>query len=362
MKKSIVLILLLSAKLVFAGVSGTDSLLSNLKLSTYFESYYTYDFGKVGPEKLRGFVNHSKNNEIGINMALIRANYKHNKFRANLGLMIGSYSDENYKGQDYGYKNIYESSVGIRLAEKHNLWFDAGIFPSHIGAESAVGMDNWTLTRSIQAEASPYYEAGARLSYTSKNGKLYASIMALNGWQLITKGYNYPLSFGHQITYKINDRFLVNSSSFIGNNNYNVGYNRNRYFHNFYTTQKWNEKFSTLLGFDIGSEEAWYTNGTYLLWYSPIFMARYAITNKHALAFRAEYFRDKFEIVFKTNTINEFIGSGFSLNYDWNINKYAMFRIEGKIYTNESPLFLDNNTLSKTNQSITTAFIFHLND
>ncbi len=362
MKKSILIILLVSTNVVLAAASGTDSLLSNLTLSTYFETYYTYDFGKAEPEKMLSLVNHHKNNEIAINIALIKASYSTEKYRANLGVMIGSYANKNYVGLESNFKYIYESNVGIKLSKKNNLWFDIGIFPSHIGAEGVIGKDNWTLTRSLQAEASPYYEAGARLSYTNKSGKLYASIMALNGWQVINKNYNYPLSFGHQLTYKINERFLLNSSSYIGNNNSISVYNRNRFFHNLYSTQKWNEKFSTILGFDIGSEEMWDKTGYYSVWYSPIFIARYAITNEHAFAFRAEYFKDEAEIVFKTNTINEFVGTGFSLNYDWRINKYAMFRIEGKIYTNEKPVFLDNNTLSKSNQSITTAFIFHLND
>jgi hypothetical protein len=361
MKKSILLILLLCTKLVFANTSGTDSLVSNLTLSSYFETYYTYDFGKAQPEKVLSLVNHHKNNEIAINIALIKANYSTERYRANLGVMVGSYANKNYVDLESNFKNIYESNVGVKLSKKNNLWFDVGIFTSHIGAEGVIGKDNWTLTRSLQAEASPYYEAGARLSYTNKNGKLYASIMALNGWQVINKKYNYPLSFGHQITYKINDRFLLNSSSYIGNNNSNSIYNRNRFFHNLYSTQKWNEKFSTLFGFDIGSEEMWNKTGYYSIWYSPIFIARYAITNKHALAFRAEYFKDDAAIVFKTNTMNEFACSGFSLNYDWRINDDAMFRIEGKIFTNEEPVFLDNNALSNTNQSITTAFILNLN-
>jgi hypothetical protein len=174
MKKSILLILLLSTKLVFASTSGTDSLLSNLTLNSYFETYYTYDFGKAQPEKVLGLVNHHKNNEIAINIALIKANYSTERYRANLGVMVGSYANKNYV--------------------------------------------------------------------------------------------------------------------------------------------------------DLESN-----------------------------------FKDDAAIVFKTNTMNEFACSGFSLNYDWRINDDAMFRIEGKIFTNEEPVFLDNNALSNTNQSITTAFILNLN-
>ena len=33
----------------------------------------------------------------------------------------------------------------LKLAKKKNLWIDAGILPSHIGFESAVSKDCWTL-------------------------------------------------------------------------------------------------------------------------------------------------------------------------------------------------------------------------
>jgi Putative beta-barrel porin-2, OmpL-like. bbp2 len=363
MKKILIIILLFNAKHVNAGISGSDSLLSNLKLSAYFESYYTHDFGEEEERKIRGMVNHSKNNEIAINLGLIRANYQTDKFRANLGLMLGSYTDANYAGADYGYKYIYESTVGIRIAKKHNLWFDVGIFPSHLGIESVIGAENYTLTRSLQAEASPYYESGARISYTSKNEKLYASVMALNGWQVIAKQNNYALSLGTQIQYRPNSRILINSSAYLGNNNsYSSTYIRPRYFHNFYTQIQWHPKFSTQLGLDIGAEEIWNRANYYYNWYSPIFIARYSPNSAHSFAFRAEYFVDQYQLVFRTNSLFGFEGTGLSLNYDLRLLQFALFRIEGKMYSANNPVFIDNAGSGKTNTSISSALIFHLND
>jgi hypothetical protein len=76
-------------------------------------------------------------------------------------------------------------------------------FASHIGFESAIGKDCWNLTRSILADNSPYYESGAKLSYTSKNEKWFISGLILNGWQRIQRveGNNLP-AFGHQLTFK----------------------------------------------------------------------------------------------------------------------------------------------------------------
>ena len=51
--------------------------------------------------------------------------------------------------------------------------------------ETALGYDCINLTRSIQADNSPYYERGLRLSYETKNKNWYIALMTLNGWQKI---------------------------------------------------------------------------------------------------------------------------------------------------------------------------------
>jgi hypothetical protein len=45
--------------------------------------------------------------------------------------------------------------------------------PSHIGFESAIGKDCATLTRSILADNSPYYEAGVKIDITSKTKMVF---------------------------------------------------------------------------------------------------------------------------------------------------------------------------------------------
>jgi len=97
--------------------------------------------------------------------------------------------------------NLYESNVGIKLSGSNNLWLDVGVFSSHIGFESAVGKSNWTLTRSLAAENTPYFESGAKISYTSDNDNWFVSVLILNGWQHIkpVEGNTLP-AFGTQIT------------------------------------------------------------------------------------------------------------------------------------------------------------------
>ena len=60
-------------------------------------------------------------------------------------------------------RNIQEAYVGYRVTDK--LWIDEGIYFSHIGFESWISRDNWTYTRSLDAEFTPYYQSGVKATY-----------------------------------------------------------------------------------------------------------------------------------------------------------------------------------------------------
>ncbi len=131
--------------------------------------------------------------------------------------MTGTYPNANLATEPGVLKNIYEANIGVKLSSSRNLWLEAGIFGSHIGFESAIGKDCWTLTRSILADNTPYYEAGAKVSYNTPDGKWFLSALVLNGWQRIQRvdGNSLP-SFGTQVMFKPTDEITLNSSTFIG--------------------------------------------------------------------------------------------------------------------------------------------------
>jgi hypothetical protein len=130
--------------------------------------------------------------------------------------MAGTYPEYNLSSEPELLRHIYEANVGIRVLKKAEVWLDAGIFPSHIGFERAINTDSRTLTRSILAENSPYYEAGARLSYKTQNGKWYAAALLLNGWQRVKRpdGNNTP-AFGTQLTFEPFDKLLLQNSTLL---------------------------------------------------------------------------------------------------------------------------------------------------
>ncbi len=121
---------------------------------------------------------------MALNLGLVHVGYAKQRMRAALGLMAGTYPQANLIAEPELLRNIFEARVGLKLSKRKELWLDAGVFPSHIGLESAIGIDNWTLTRSVIAENSPYYLSGARLTWTLSK-KLELAALMMNGWQRI---------------------------------------------------------------------------------------------------------------------------------------------------------------------------------
>jgi hypothetical protein len=258
--------------------------------------------------------------------------------------MAGTYPNANLASEPGVLKNILEANAGINLLKKKQLWLDAGIFASHIGFESARGMDCWNMTRSILADNSPYYESGAKLTYTSDNGKLLVSGLVLNGWQRIQRvdGNSLP-SFGWQIQGNPNSKILINSSSFIGTDSPDSS-REMRYFHNFYATFAATDKLGFILGFDAGMQQKARGSKDYNFWYSPVFITRYAFCDKLAASARFEYYADPNGVIIATGTPNGFGTFGYSLNLDVTPISFAMIRFEGRLFqSRQDEIFTDKN-------------------
>ena len=321
--------------------------------SAYGELYYSYDFSNPqNHEKPNFLYNHKRHNELNANLILLKATYLDKNYRANLGLMAGNYAQYNLNSEPTWAQFIYEANVGVKLSKKQNIWLDAGIMPSHIGFESAISADCWTLTRSLLAENSPYYETGIKLGYTSKNEKLNISALYLNGWQKISKPNNIQKpSFGTQINYKLSKKSLLNYSTFFGTDKPD-SINAFRQFHNFYLQYEPTNKFGIIAGFDIGIDK--FNHTCYGTWYSPVLIIKQSINEKTKIAFRGEYYSDPKQIIISTGTTNGFQTFGFSSNIDYELNDKIKFRIEGKMFHSKDKIFENqsNNYSLTTNMTI----------
>lgn len=329
---------------------------NNLTISGYIEPYYSYDFGNPNDHNRVGFnYSHQRHNEVNINLGYIKAAYQTDNVRANLAMAAGTYMNANYAAEPGVLKNLYEANVGVKISKNKNLWIDAGIMPSHIGFESAVGKDNWTVTRGIYAENSPYFETGAKITYTTNDDKWTLSALVLNGWQRIQRvDGNHTPAFGHQLVYKPSSKITLNSSSFIGSDKPDSS-RQMRYFHNLYGIFQISNKFGLTTGFDIGAEQKAKGSSQYNVWFTPVVIAKFSPTEKVNLAFRGEYFNDEKEVILATGNPNGFQAWGYSVNFDYVLHPNVLWRIEGRGFSSKDKIFTTNNSLSNNNFFVTTA-------
>lgn len=359
MKKLLAGFLLVSASTAIAQNNTPDSTIAKptvnpLTFSGYAEGYYSYDFNKPGNNTKPGFLyNYNRHNEFNLNLGFVKAAYATERVRANVALGIGTYMNANYAAEPGTLKNIYEANAGYKLSDKKNLWLDIGILPSHIGFESAIGKDNWSLTRSLVAENSPYFESGARLSYVSDNGKWTLAALALNGWQRITRvDGNSLLSYGTQVYYKPSSKVTLNYSTFIGTDKPDST-RQWRYYHNVYGIFQFSSKLGLTAGFDIGMEQQAKGSSKLNSWYTPVAILRFTLVDKWAFGLRGEYYSDEHGVIIYTGTPNGFKTSSASLNIDYLPQPNVALRLEGRSFFSKDDIFVKGTTPKSNNTAIT---------
>lgn len=328
---------------------------SPVTFSAYVETYYSYDFNNPADHIKPGFIySYNRHNEVNINLAYLKASYNKDNIRGNVTLMAGTYPEYNLATEPTILRHIYEANIGVKLAK--NLWVDAGVMPSHIGFESAVGKDCYTLTRSIVADNTPYYEAGAKLTWTPNDRWTFAALY-VNGWQRIARlNDNQTPCGGTQITYKPNDKVLLNYSTYFGNDRPDSLY-QFRFYNDFYGTFNLTEKWSLIAGFDYGMQQRTAHSSDYATWYAPTLIAHYAINQKYALTGRVEAFKDKDQVVYTTNTPHGFDLMGYSLSFDIVPAKNVLFRIGGRLFSARDDMFRKEQLYTNNDASVTTALM-----
>jgi hypothetical protein len=328
-----------------------------IRFSGYGEVYYSFDLGQPPNNERPEFLyNHKRHNEVTANLLLVKGEYERDGVRGAVGLMAGTYPQYNLAHEPDMLGNVYEARVGMRLSKRRELWVDAGIFPSHIGFETVIGVDCQTLTRSILAENSPYYEAGVMVSYQPNDRWLLAGLV-LNGWQRIERelGNTRP-AFGTQLKYDNGEGTVLNWSSFHGW----MGFDEDdiwRFYNNFYSTFTGSPSSMTI-GFDFGLQKGALI-GTRRLdlqgWFTGVLILRQRLFREWWLAFRGEYFIDDGVMIGHNALL------GGSLGVDHGISDRTAWRIEVRGFRSTERSFLSAEQLPiKDNLALTTALCLKL--
>jgi hypothetical protein len=343
-----ILILLLFSCMGFSAFSQEDtSEKLPFTFSAFVDAFYGYDFeDQTSGSRYPFLYNHNRKNRFGINLALISASYESGRIRANLGLQQGTYAEDNYSAEPKALRWIHQANAGYSLNLEKTIWLDVGVLPSHIGFESAISTENLTLSRSIIAENSPYFETGARLSW-QRNELWYFAFLYLNGWQRIQSipGKNIP-SFGTQATYTPSNNLTLNWSTFLGTDQGKEA-GTALYFSNIYADFKLQNGWRLIAGLDVGSRTI-DLEANRNWWGTSVILQR-RFTEKFASAFRYEYYHDPFQAIAASN-VNEGIQTGgLSLNGDWKIVEMLTFRLEGRWLDAPSEFNLGLDTGSSSN-------------
>jgi hypothetical protein len=335
--------------LLASAQSLPDSTAKGITFTGFVDVYYAYDLGHPKDDERPQFLyQYDRHNEVDLNLGLVHANYARDRVRGAIGLMAGTYAQANLINEPDLLRNVFEARVGMRLSPRKELWLDAGIFPSHIGLESAIGIDNWTLTRSVVAENSPYYLSGAKLSWTTST-KLEVAALFMNGWQRLRRVQNETPCVGTQVLWKPREGMKFNWSTFFGSDTPDsLGYYR--LFNNLWWSLE-GEKWGVQLGADAGVQEN--ARGAWEDWFGAVGILRRKWTNGLAAVARAEYYSDDHQVILFTGTPHGLTTVGYSLGLDIQVMPDAFVRFEGRTFHGVDAIFESAHGPVRDNTSFT---------
>jgi hypothetical protein len=222
-------------------------------------------------------------NEFNLNLAVVEIARDPAPVGFHLSLVAGNGADVVHAAETEGFRHIYQASVIYKPTEK--LTLEGGIFPSHIGFEGFFSKDNWNYTRGWLGEFSPYYQTGVHAGYQFSK-RWSGEVHILNGWQIINDN-NDAKAIGVKIAYST-DRLSASFNTFDGPELPNDDHHW-RHFGDLIALYKATPKLSLGGSIDRGHQAL---PGGAANWLGVGGYGRYAFDDRHAVAVRAERFRD----------------------------------------------------------------------
>lgn len=275
----------------------------------FLDAYFAYDFnhprGAIRPYTTQPL----RQSEPNINLAFGGFRIEKKNWRGRIALQGGNSVEANTTLETSDLKYIQESYLGMKIGEK--TWVDGGIYLGHIGGESWISRDNWTYTRSLSSDYTPYYATGVRITHEN------FQIHFMNGWQNIRED-NQAKAVGLQYNY----RKFFTYNNFFGDEEVTGPRPRFRGHHNFIF------RGENILGtFDVGHQAQRNSSGTDL-WWSVSLTRRYEIGETRSMAVRFEHYADPHEANVRTFTPDGFRVTSASVNFDQRLPREILWRTE----------------------------------
>lgn len=278
------------------------------------------------PNRERAFtLQPSRNNQLGIMQGIAGVELRGTHLRGKVAAQTGWFSNVLWTGADSSLRWLSEAWLGIRLTE--GVWLDAGVYPSHIGAESMIARDNLVLSRMFISDATPYAETGVSLTW-DESASTTIALHVLNGWQRITDN-NDGVAIGTRITHRPSDAISLTWSTFIGDEQPRGQEQQLRWYSNAWMS--WNiSDVTTLVAIaDVSAQER-RVRGYDIVWYLGA-VAAVRVCPALRVAARLEHMHDRSNVLVATAGQQPFISTSASANADVSLLNNLLLRAEARI-------------------------------
>jgi len=325
-------------------LSSTDT----IDFSGYVDGILPYDNNDV-PSRARPYTTQPYySDEAALNLGYIDARLRSQDYRGRLALQYGSSVIANYAAEpDLFFRYIQEGFVGTRVAD--GLTLDVGIFFSHIGMETWISRDNINVGRSLIADYSPYYQSGARLTFTPSD-VVTTELHIIRGWQNIS-GDEQP-ALGTKIAYSPSERLTLQHASFVGE----VG--GLRVFNDVGFQFRVSSRFSVIGAYDLGLQER--RDDTTAAWHGWALSSRYQASKDAAVGFRVERYADPSQVLIQSLSSRSFTAVGLSCNIDYAVTEKLTWRNEYRVLIGTQDVFPDENTFARSDSIVTSSIQYTL--
>jgi hypothetical protein len=349
------LVFALPSALIAQGARSDTSI--TVTFGGFVDGYYAWDFGRPTTFD-RSFAGGTlfttqptRHNEFNVSLAFVEAQIEGARVRGRLALQAGTSVQSNYSSEPtHGSvsgpsltRHLQEAYAGVKLGD--NVWADGGIFYSHMGMEGWVSRDNPTYTRSLVAEYSPYYQAGAKVTW-AVSPKLTAQLDVVNGWQNISEN-NSGKGAGIRLDLTPSSTSTLSYYNFFSDE---AG-NRLRTF-NGVGAKVVSGKLTLLGQFDLGTQAKSSSSGGSASWYGLTAIARAQVTPTVALSGRVERYDDADQVIVATGAQTDGTPNGAlrtnggSIGVNVSPHPKLLWRTELRGFRNKTPIFPDGKSVS----------------
>ncbi len=336
--------LVLMLSLSGLSLAAQDATAPKIAFGGFLDAYFAYDFGKP-PTFDRAYTTQpARHNEFNVNLAHLEARLDGNGIRARLALQAGTAVQSNYAAEPAVgaisgaslSRHLQEAIVGVRLGR--TVWVDGGVYLSHIGAESWVSRDNPTYTRSLIADYSPYYQAGAKVTWTPSS-TITAQLNVVNGWQIISEN-NAAKSVGLRLDYAAAPSVTLSAYNLIGNEIPTGAGGRTRWFQGASARVVPSAKSLVIATVDVGIQEG--ADGeSSSTWYGGSLIGRVQATPRVGVSARLERYADPDQVIIATGLATGFRAWGGSIGLDVVTAERVLWRTEFRGLRGSARIFPD---------------------